>query len=808
MSRLVVLKISAGNFEQGFPVTLQIGEESTDAIGQLIYLPFAERNGKFPANPDLQMLYQQWQASYRQIGTVLRLNAPKQQKTNISVTQDCQQAAEAFLAAFNQWLRSEEMRSIREKWLEQLQLQDQIRIILQTEDDVLQHFPWHQWELIERYPHAELALSAPSFERIARPLALDQPTPGKVKVLAILGNSEGINVQADRALLEQLPDTEICFLVEPDRQTLNEWLWHHGWDILFFAGHSSSDTAQGAGEIQLNSTDRLTVPQLKYALKNSVQQGLQLAIFNSCDGLGLARDLAELHIPQVVVMREPIPDPVAQNFLRHFLTDFAQGNSFYLAVRSARETLQGLEDQFPCATWLPMICQNPTACPPTWQHLTGRSAATPLLESEPASPAVQPNFSPREFWQRSLQPRVGAMVRAGLVSLCVAAGVMGLRSIGQLQSAELFAFDQFLRLRPVEPLDSRLLIVTIDDAERQQYGADLPELGRISLSDRYLGELLQNLTAAQPRLIGVDLYRDYPVNGRENDLVNQFRQNNQIIGVCKARFAEGDSIAPPPDMPIDRVGFSDFVHDADGVLRRHLLSMTPELIDPGIPCTPPYAFSLQLASRYLEAEQVGSNLSLNAPLQSGNPAIRLLQPASGGYWNADTLGAQILLNYRMGELAPKVSLTQVLSGQVNPEAIKDRIVLIGVTASETDDFWQTPIDPQMPGVLVQAHMVSQLLSAVQEGRSLLWVWSEEIEWLWIAAWAIGGGIIAISIKSPLRLAGAIVGVGGILVILCWGTMLQAGWIPLIPAGMAFVVSSGTVAVWQRSTRALMREHLR
>jgi hypothetical protein len=29
-------------------------------------------------------------------------------------------------------------------------------------------------------------------------------------------------------------------------------------------------------------------------------------------------------------------------------------------VREAREKLQGLEDRYPCATWLPVICQNPS----------------------------------------------------------------------------------------------------------------------------------------------------------------------------------------------------------------------------------------------------------------------------------------------------------------------------------------------------------------------------------------------------------------------------------------------------------------
>jgi hypothetical protein len=86
---------------------------------------------------------------------------------------------------------------------------------------------------------------------------------------------------------------------------------------------------------------------------------LKLAIFNSCDGLGLANELADLQIPQAIVMREPVPDRVAQKFLQHFLKYFSKGESFYLAVRQAREKLQGMEGEFPCASWLPVIFQNP-----------------------------------------------------------------------------------------------------------------------------------------------------------------------------------------------------------------------------------------------------------------------------------------------------------------------------------------------------------------------------------------------------------------------------------------------------------------
>jgi hypothetical protein len=74
----------------------------------------------------------------------------------------------------------------------------------------------------------------------------------------------------------------------------------------------------------------------------------------------------------MIVMREPVPDLVAQKFLTDFIAAFATGKSFYLAEREARLKLHGLEDNFPCASWLPVIFQNPAAVPPMWQELGRR----------------------------------------------------------------------------------------------------------------------------------------------------------------------------------------------------------------------------------------------------------------------------------------------------------------------------------------------------------------------------------------------------------------------------------------------------
>ncbi|MEL7143968.1 MAG: CHAT domain-containing protein, partial [Cyanobacteria bacterium J06573_11] len=108
---------------------------------------------------------------------------------------------------------------------------------------------------------------------------------------------------------------------------------------------------------------------IRFALKKACQRGLQLAIFNSCDGIGLAQHLSDLALPQMIVMREPVCDAIAQTFLKNLLTAFTSGQPLPQAVRAAQEQLQGLEDRFLCATWLPILCQPATTAPLTWQQL-------------------------------------------------------------------------------------------------------------------------------------------------------------------------------------------------------------------------------------------------------------------------------------------------------------------------------------------------------------------------------------------------------------------------------------------------------
>lgn len=255
---------------------------------------------------------------------------------------------------------------------------DSIRFIIQTPDIKLKLLPLHLWEFFDDYRKAEIALSAPHSDRLSKTV----PKRNKVRVLVILGNSKGIEkgVQADLEVLNKLPLSEIKVLSQPNKEDLHQQLWHPlGWDIICYSGHSDSKDDGSTGVIEIDETNKISLKYLKSALTNAIEKGLQLAIFNSCKGLGIVQDLADLHIPQIIVMRQPVPDEVAQVFLKNFLQAFANGKSLYNSVREARQKLEGLEDKYPCASWLPVICQNPAEVPLKWLQFSG--AGEPQLEN-------------------------------------------------------------------------------------------------------------------------------------------------------------------------------------------------------------------------------------------------------------------------------------------------------------------------------------------------------------------------------------------------------------------------------------------
>ncbi|WP_017745376.1 CHASE2 domain-containing serine/threonine-protein kinase [Scytonema hofmannii] len=377
-------------------------------------------------------------------------------------------------------------------------------------------------------------------------------------------------------------------------------------------------------------------------------------------------------------------------------------------------------------------------------------------------------------------------------SVGVTALLVGVRELKLLQSVELKAYDQMLRLRSLEATDSRLVLVSVteDDVRTQKW----------PLSDSKINQLLAKLQSYQPRIIGVNLYRS-----EQENFASGLKDRDNIISVCAFSSVGTQEIAPPPNLSINNVGFTDLLTDDDGIVRRSLLFAHSE----DQKCTTAASFATVLAMSYLEKEGIKpdypnqKNMILSQTKNHKLKAIfTSLTSDAGGYKRIDAGGYQIMLNYRHPDrLAPEVTLTQVLNGAFNPKLVKDRLVIIGTKTPSLHPGFYTPYSalPDQPArmspALIHAQTTSQLISAALDGRPLIWYFPEWAEVVWIWIWSLVGAALAWRLRHPLLL----IVVGGTtvisLIVICTSVFLQAGWIPVVPPAIAFVTSGVAIVIY-------------
>ncbi|MBO3458833.1 CHASE2 domain-containing protein [Aetokthonos hydrillicola Thurmond2011] len=378
-----------------------------------------------------------------------------------------------------------------------------------------------------------------------------------------------------------------------------------------------------------------------------------------------------------------------------------------------------------------------------------------------------------------------------LPGIIVIALVIILRSIGSMQFLEWQAFDSFLGLRLQEPIEERVLIVGINEN-------DIRSVGVYPIPDKEIAFILKKIHSLEPRVIGVDIFKDLPVEPGHTELLSTFKEINNLIAIEKVL---PETIAPPPVLPSERVCFADQVIDSDGKLRRSLLLVK------FLPETYKTSLSLCLAKAYLSHE----NISLETGFQDtgairfGNTELPRFVPNFGGYVHTDAGGVQILLNFRSGrERFRMVTLGDIKTGNFDPSWIRDRIVIIGMTAPSVKDFITTsaitstkPAPGRVYGVEIQAHAVSQIISAVLNSRPLLKTWSEFSEYLWIIGWGVLGINFACLRKSPF-VNFLSVGIASTFLILISYVLLTLGlWVPVIPTLLVFVLNGvGLMALYQ------------
>jgi adenylate cyclase len=397
------------------------------------------------------------------------------------------------------------------------------------------------------------------------------------------------------------------------------------------------------------------------------------------------------------------------------------------------------------------------------------------------------------------------LLAALIAALAVAAGVIALRARGLVQPLDLALYDAYRSSAAGTGSERVVLVVVSED--------DIRWLDEWPMSDQDLALILDRLSDAGARAIGIDLYRDLPVSPGSALLSAELLAEPRIIGVFKLGGDGATGVRPPAALAdSDRTGFNDFVLDPDGCARRGLLFAESE------DGRTAHSFGLRVALQYLADSGIAPAPDPELPerLRLGPTAIPWLEADAGGYVGVDAGGYQFLLDHRAGAGGfETIRLAEVMADDFERMRLRGRAVLIGSAAESAPD----PFDicrsgddgqgSQIPGVELHAHVVDQLLRyALGESRPHRTP-AERSELLWIAALAALGAAAGLLRRGALA-SGALL-VAGVVALLGIGLLAYRSgwWIPLAAPGLAWILAAGSVITWvssnERRQRALLME---
>ncbi len=362
---------------------------------------------------------------------------------------------------------------------------------------------------------------------------------------------------------------------------------------------------------------------------------------------------------------------------------------------------------------------------------------------------------------------------------------------GIFEGVEKSLLDRFFRLRGTTA-NQDITLVTIDDE-------DIENFPTYPIADEYLAQTIQNIQQHEPIAIGLDLYRNIPQPPGHEKLLEVYRTTDNLIGVQKVA---GNKVSPAKILAEkERVAFSDLIVDSDGIVRRFLMSVEDEngKINLSVGA---YLALFTLSQKDVAMEQIDKNKYI-----LGESTFEALTSKSGGYWQSnDFSGLQTLLNYqhKTSDFS-QISFWDAYQNKIPTELIRNKIVIIGVTADSEKDFVYTPFSKNktglaepIPGLVIHANIAAQFLNAARGEIPMLGVLHKSKEILLIISFSVIGiviGIVGLALNlnitrenQPVILVIQTVVLSLILLSISYFCFLNGLWIPTITPIIAAIAS--------------------
>ncbi len=263
---------------------------------------------------------------------------------------------------------------------------------------------------------------------------------------------------------------------------------------------------------------------------------------------------------------------------------------------------------------------------------------------------------------------------------------------GFLEGARLRSYDSYCRLRnrlwPAPPEVKEILLVTIDEESQRRMGKKWPWERSI------LAEFLTRVSASSPRIVAFDLVLAGASQPAHDQALAQAIQQAPPVLLACYMDRHGDPVFPLPLFTEagGQVGLINKPRDVDLTVRKLFAGIRVPLHEEPI-------YSIEVRSATLAQGIPADQLRLDLrSLTIGTRRIPLELPGA--------LSINYLVNLRQ---IPRVSFWQLLRGEVAPERIRDKIVLVGSASEITHDIYPTPLG-LMPGVVISANGILTILS--------------------------------------------------------------------------------------------------
>ena len=292
-------------------------------------------------------------------------------------------AEKGFINAFQEWIGHEKLAKIR-RYISSAG--ENVDLLIACNKLELKRLPWESWKLtLGEDAKIRISRSVHTFhaDRLHNHKKLKGNrlrTGKKVRILMLIAKEDNVDKKdkiefhLDSDIIKNVfNDTvklEILKLNDEDKSSFKrkiseKLLDNRGWDILIFSGHSDSKfTSNGdsdGGSLSFSHNIEFHISEFGDELLTAVKNGLRVAIFNSCCGLGIGDHVIQCGLSQALIMREPIMHSAAQFFLENLCCNLRAEQDLQDAFQKACASLARAKSEYYSSHLLPSLFRHPSS---------------------------------------------------------------------------------------------------------------------------------------------------------------------------------------------------------------------------------------------------------------------------------------------------------------------------------------------------------------------------------------------------------------------------------------------------------------